>query len=101
MVLGSVGGADSAASALPVDFSGGLLLHIISDVGIGVQRSGTRDVTDDGREGLYIHPMLQGVGGESVSQIVEPYLFAPRMSQDFAQPMTGGGWGQRGVLFLG
>ena len=51
-------------------------LAIISDVGVDVQRSGTRDVTDDGREGLYIHPMLQGIGGEYMTQIVETHFFA-------------------------
>ena len=54
-----------------VNFSGGLLLHIISDVCVDIQRSGTGDVPDDGGQSLYIHPMLQSVGSEHVAQVVE------------------------------
>ena len=42
--------------------------------------------------------MFQSVGGENMPEVMEANLFAPRMSQDFAQPVTGGGWSQRGVL---
>ena len=36
---------------VPVDFGGGLPLHIISDVGIDVQRGGGGNVTDTGSAG--------------------------------------------------
>ena len=71
-----------------------------STMGIDVQRGGGGDVTDDGGQRFHIHPMFQSVGGENMPEVMEANLFAPRMSQDFAQPVTGGGWSQRGVLFF-
>ena len=60
----------------PVDPGGGLSLHIACDMGVDIQRSGTGDVPDDGRQGLDIHPMFQSIGSENVPQVVEAYLFA-------------------------
>ena len=46
-------------------------------MGVGVQRGGTGHMAQDGREGLNVHPVGQGVGGEGVPQIVEPNSFTP------------------------
>ena len=36
-----------------------------------IQRSGTGDMTDNGVQSLYIHPMLQSVGSKHMPQVVE------------------------------
>ena len=51
----------------PVDGDSGLLLHLVCDMSVHIQRGSAGDVTDDGGQGLDIHPMLQGIGGECVS----------------------------------
>ena len=42
------------------------LPHLVGDMGVGVQRGGTGHMAQDGREGLNVHPVGQGVGGEGV-----------------------------------
>ena len=39
-------------------------------MGVGVQCGGTGHMAQDGREGLNVHPVGQGVGGEGVPQIL-------------------------------
>ena len=49
-----------------VDVQGSFPSHLVGDVGIGIQCGRRGDMTDDGGEGLHIHPVFQGQGGESV-----------------------------------
>ena len=58
----------------PVDGISGLLLHIVRDMGVDVQCSGRGDVADDSGQGLDVHAVFQGEGGEGVAQIVEPQV---------------------------
>ena len=46
------------------------LPHLVGDMGVGVQCGGTGHMAQDGREGLNVHPVGQGVGGEGVPQIL-------------------------------
>ena len=41
-------------------------LHLAGDVGVDVQRGSGGDMSNDGGQGLYIHPILQGHGGKGV-----------------------------------
>ena len=52
-----------------VDFGGSFTQHIAGDVGVDVQGGGRRHVAQHGGEGLDIHAVLQGHGGESMAQI--------------------------------
>ena len=51
----------------PVDLGSRLALHIPSDVGVDVQGGGRRHVAQHGGEGLHIHAVFQGQGGECVA----------------------------------
>ena len=84
----------------PVDFCGSLPLHIACDMGVDIQRGGTRDVPDDGGQGLDVHPMFQSVGGEHMTQVMKAYLFTSSVFQDFGQPVADNRGGYRSVFFL-
>ena len=52
------------------DFHRRPLSHLVGDMGVGVQCGGTGHMAQDVREGLNVHPVGQGVGGEGVPQIL-------------------------------
>ena len=59
-----------------VDADGGLLPHVVGDMGVDIQRGAAGHMADDGGQRLDVHPMLQSVGGEHMSQIMEAHLLA-------------------------
>ena len=61
-----------------VDLSCRLLLHGGRDVGVDVQRRRGGDVSDDRRERLDVHAVLQGFRGEGVAQVVKTHELAAR-----------------------
>ena len=83
----------------PVDFVRRALPHGVGDVGVGVQGGGAGHMADDGAQGLDVHAMLQGGGGEGVPQIMEPQALALRPFQHRLEPLSDGGRVQRRVLF--
>jgi len=72
----------------PVDFCRRRLPHFVGDVGVDIQRCGTGDVANNGGQGLDVHAMLQGVGGECVSEVVEADMLAARPLQDDGQLLS-------------
>ena len=54
-----------------------LSLGCACDVGVGVQGKPCGEVAQHSRYGFHVHPVLQGQGGEGVTQVVEPYLGQP------------------------
>ena len=50
----------------PVDFCRRRLLHFVGDMGVDIQCRGAGDVADNGGQGLDVHPVFQGAGGECV-----------------------------------
>lgn len=90
---GSIGLAD-----LAVDFGGRLELHGVGDVGVDVQCGGRGDVADDGGQGLDVHAVLQGHGGEGVAQVMEANLFTLRPLQRLLHPAADEVGRQRTVL---
>ena len=69
-----------------VDLGGGFTEHIAGDVGINVQRGRRRHMAQHGGEGLDVHAVFQGHGGEGVAQIVEADLLAPGPLQNDLEP---------------
>ena len=61
------------------------LTHFVRDVCVDVQRSVAGHVPDHRREGLDVHPMLQGHGGEQMAEVVEADVFAPGPLQNGGQ----------------
>ena len=70
---------DHCLGDAPVDFHRRLLSHLISDMGVGVQRGRAGHMAQDGGQRLDVHPVGQGVGCKSMPQIVEPNPIASRM----------------------
>ena len=62
--------------------SAGLPLHIRRYMGVGIQGEAGIGVAQDAGEGLGIHAAGQGVGGESVPQVVEADLRKARFLQE-------------------
>ena len=58
-------------------------------------------MADDGAQGLDVHAVFQGGGGEGVPQIVEPQMPALRSLQHCLEPLSDGGWVHRGVFLDG
>ena len=69
-----------------VDLGGGFTEHVAGDVGINVQRGRRRHMAQHGGEGLDVHAVFQGQGGEGVAQIVEADLLAPGPLQNNLEP---------------
>ena len=84
-----------------VDLVRRVLPHGIGDVGVGVQGGGAGHMADDGAQGLDVHAVFQGGGGEGVPQIVEPQMPALRSLQHCLEPLSDGGWVHRGVFLDG
>ena len=53
-----------------VDLHRRFLPHLVSDMGVGIQRGGAGHMAQDGGQRLNIHSIGQGVGGEGMAQIV-------------------------------
>ena len=75
--------------------------HFVGDVGVDVQRGGAGDVANNGGQGLDVHAMFQGVGGECVSEVVEADMLAARPFQNSGQLFSNGGGVQRRIFFFG
>lgn len=73
-------------------------LHLAGGVGVDVQSRGSRHMADGGGEGLHIHAVGQGGGGEGVPQVVEADVFVVRPFQHGGQLFTDRGRVQREVL---
>ena len=69
-------------------------------MGVDVQGCGAGGMPDDGGQGLYIHTMLQSVGGENMTQVVESHFFTSSVLQDLGQPVADNGRGNWSVLFF-
>lgn len=55
-------------------------------------------MAQDGGQGLDIHAVAQGVGGEGMAQIMEADVLASGVFQDQSQPFADGVGIQRGVF---
>ena len=73
-----------------VDLACRRLPHLVCDVGVDVQRGTARYMPDHRREGLDVHPMLQGHGGEQVAEIMEADVFATGPLQNGGQMLADG-----------
>lgn len=63
----SFSGVRGGVSSNPlIDFCRCGALHLVGDMGVDVQGSGAGHMADDGGEGLDIHAVLQGGGGEGM-----------------------------------
>ena len=62
-------------------------------MGIGVQREGCIGVAQDAGQGFGVYTAGEGVGGEGVPQIVEPYLWQSCPRQYPEQHMQHAIWG--------
>ena len=51
-----------------------LALGLGGDVGIGVQGEACRVMAKHTADGLHIHTVLEGQGGEGMAKVVEPHL---------------------------
>ena len=69
-----------------VNLGGGFTEHIAGDVRINVQRGRRRHMAQHGGEGLDVHAVFQGHGGEGVAQIVEADLLTPGPLQNDLEP---------------
>lgn len=49
-------------------------LHVRGHMGVGIQSEPCAEVAQDAGQGLDVHAVLDGEGGEGVPQIVEPDL---------------------------
>lgn len=65
--------------------------HLIGDMGVDVQRGAAGHMPDYRGEGLDIHSMLQGHGGEQVAEAVEADMLAPGSLQNGGQVFADGG----------
>ena len=65
-----------------VDLLRRLDTHLVRHVAVDVQRRGGIHVSDDGRQGFYVHAVLQGRGGEGMAEIVEAHGPAVGVLQD-------------------
>ena len=77
------------------------LPHLVSDMGVSVQRGGAGHMAQDSGQCFNIHSVGQSIGGECVSQIVEPGSLTPGVIQYAVQPMVDRGRAHGGVFFLG
>ena len=85
----------------PVDLHRRFLPHLVSNMGVGVQRGGAGHMAQDGGQRLNVHSVGQGVGGEGMPQIVEPDPLTSGVIQDPVQAQVDGRRAHRRVLFLG
>ena len=86
-------------SYLMVDLHRRLLLHGVGHMGVDVQGRCRGDVTDDGRERLDIHSMLQRHGRKGMSQVMEANLFTLGPLQSLLHPAADEVGRQRTILF--
>ena len=82
----------------PVDLVRCVLSHGIGNVCVGVEGGGAGHVADDGAQGLDVHAVLQGSGGEGVPQIVKPQTLTLRPLQHRLEPLPDSSWVHRGVF---
>ena len=62
------------------------LAHLVGDMRVGIQGGCAGYMAQDGGQRLDIHPMSQGVGCESMPQIMKSHQLTARMLQQCVEP---------------
>ena len=89
----------SVSSNPLIDFCRCGALHLVGDMGVDVQGGGTGHMADDGGEGLDIHAVLQGGGGEGVAQVMEADVLTIGPFQNRGQSFPHCRWVHGRILF--
>ena len=77
------------------------LAHLVGDMRVGVHGGGAGYMAQDGGQRLDVHSMGQGIGCESMAQIVKANLLTSRMLQQCVKPSADCRGDNRQIVLLG
>ena len=75
--------------------------HLVGDMRVGVQGGGAGHMAQDGGQRLDVHSMGQGIGCESMAQIVKANVLTSRMLQQCVKPSADCRGDNRQIVLLG